>query len=237
VKKTYLLLFIFIQSFLFAQKIDKDNPFFTIRGNIGIPRTTGSQMFRQSFTGIYEANLALVIRPFEHFILGVGYSNALFKNQKTFLLVRTNVGSLSYNTQIIENGGFVKMGYDQFVTENVYMNYSINSGILACEYKNIELDTNLANRPYGATKFSAPFVQPELSVNFMGGEEQKLSFSLSLSYTTYFYKFDPKAPRFNHLDSPDIHSKRNNYFMNWINIGLGFNILIRTKKKGGSSGS
>ena len=227
----FLLLSVTVGLSLFGQKVEKNNPLFTIRGSVGIPRTTGTQMFRHSFTGIYEANLALALRIGDKFYAGVGYQNALFKNQKTFVLIPTQSGSISYNTQIIEHSGFVKMGYDHFVNETVYLSFAANSGLMFCKYTNIELDTNAANRPPGLTEFYAPYVQPEFSVHFMGGEEQRLSFSLLLSYTTLFYKFDPKAPRFNHLDSPDIRNKRNNYFMNWINIGLGFNILIPDKKK------
>ncbi|MBK9284199.1 MAG: hypothetical protein IPM51_07735 [Sphingobacteriaceae bacterium] len=230
-KSFFFLILSLLSLFSFAQKVDKSNPFFSIRGSVGIPRTTGTQMFRSSFTGIYEANLAAVISPGGKFIIGLGYQNALFKNQKTFVLIPTNSGSISYNTQIIEHGGFLKLGYDHYVSEVVYLSFVTNSGLLSCKYNNIEIDTNAANRPYGLTEFFAPYVQPEFSIHFMGGEKQQLSFSLLLSYTTLFYKFDPKAPRFNHLASPDIRSKRNNYFMNWINIGLGFNILIPDKKK------
>jgi len=228
-----LLLLLFCNA-VFGQtpKINKENPFFTVRGVIGIPRSTGSMMFRQSFSGIYEANLAIVFNPGKNFLVGIGYQNALFKNHKSFVFLKTGSGSLSYNTQIIENGAFVKLGYDHFVNELTYFNYSLNSGIMLCKYTGIIADTSLANRPYGNTSFSAPYVQPEISVNFLAGEKQELSFSLLLSYTTMFYKFDPKAPRFNHFGDPTaIYTKGNRYFMNWINIGLGFNILIRGKSK------
>jgi hypothetical protein len=217
------------------QKIDKQNPFFTIRGNIGIPRSTGSMMFRQSFSGIYEGNLAGVIRPADNFIVGLGYQNALFKNHKSFVLLQTPTGSLAYNTMLIEHGGFLKLGYDYFVSPTNYVNYSLNTGMLFCNYAGIEPDTSKANRPFGETKFAAPYVQPEISINFIVGDEQLLSFSLMLSYTTLFYTFDPKAPRFNHLSDPPIYIKGNRYFMNWINIGLGFNVLLRGKSRGTGS--
>jgi len=232
-----VILFLFMSVLAYSQKIDKQNPFFTVRGNVGIPRSTGSMMFRQSFTGIYEVNLAAVVRPGKNFVVGLGYQNALFKNVKSIGVIQYSQGGKTialsnYNTQIIEHGGFFKMGYDQFVTPTSYLNYSINSGLMFCQYTGVVPDTSIANRPYGETKFFAPYTQPEISMHFIAGEEQLLSFSMMLSYTTLFYKFDPKAPRFNGLPDPPIYTKGNRYFMNWINIGLGFNVLIKGKAKG-----
>ena len=228
-----------LSNFIFAQtpKITKENPFFTIRGVVGIPKTTGSMMYRQSFSGIYEANLSLAFNLGKNFIGGVGYQNALFKNHKSFVFIKTGTGSVSYNTQLIQHGAFLRLGYDKFITEIAYINYSLNSGLLFCNYTGVVNDTSLVNRPYGDVRFSAPYVQPEISFNFLAGEKQELSFSLLFSYTTMFYKFDPKAPRFNHFGDPTaIYTKGNRYFMNWINIGLGFNILIRGKSKAAAAG-
>jgi hypothetical protein len=94
-------------------------------------------------------------------------------------------------------------------------------------YFNVNADTSNANKPFVLKDFSAPFVQPEVSLNFI--VEKHLSFSLMLSYTTLFYKFDPKAPRFAQFQ--EIKSSSNNYFMGWMNIGFGFHILLDKKTK------
>jgi hypothetical protein len=216
-----------------SQSIDKQNPKFTIRGNVGIPRTIGSQQFRTCFTGIYEANLSVNLRIAKRVFAGIGYQNALFKVQKTFVFIKANNGAVSYNTQIIENGGFFKLGYDKFIGNAAYISWSLNAGMLACQYTSVIPDTSYANRPYGPQKFTAPYVQPEFSVNFMAGEEQRMSFCILLSYTTLFSKFDPTGPRLNHIDEPPVHIKGNRYFMNWLNVGLGFNVLIG-KRSGGT---
>lgn len=227
-KKILPLVFLFVFTNAYSQKVDAENPFFTVRGSVGIPRTTGSMMFRDCFSGVYEANLSADFKLTPHFFFGVGYQNNLFKIHKRFVFYRAGNGNLAYNTQIISHGGFLKLGYDKFISKTTYINYSLNSGLMFCQYTSVIPDTALVNRPYGNLKFSAPYVQPEASVNFIVGEEQLLSFSIMLSYTTLFSKYDPKAPRLNGFD--DVYIKGNRYFMNWINIGLGFNVLIRGKK-------
>lgn len=227
-KKVLLAILFFASAAVFAQKADGENPFFTIRGNVGIPRSTGTMMFRNAFSGIYEVNLSFDFKLFSNFRAGVGYQNDLFKVNKRFVYYKAQNGSLSYNTQIITHGGFLRLGYDQFVSKTTYMNYSLNSGMMFANYTSVIADTSAANQPYGPLKFSAPYVQPELSVNFIVGEERLMSLSIMLSYTTQFYKFDPKSPRMNQFS--EVYIKENRYYPNWINIGLGFNVLIRGKK-------
>jgi hypothetical protein len=229
-KTSSVFFLLFLCFFSFAQKT-KENPRLTIRGVIGIPRSTGSMMFRQSFSGIYEANLTVCMKAGKNFFIGAGYQNALFKNVKSIGQIRYNYGTSGqvlltpYNTQIIEHSALLKFGYEHYTGDIVYVSYSLNSGLMFGQYTGVLPDTSEANRPYGPTKFAAPFVQPEIAINFLSGEGQKLSFSILLSYTTLFYKYDPKSPRFNHFATPPIYIKSNRYFMNWINIGLGFNIL------------
>jgi len=58
--------------------------------------------------------------------------------------------------------------------------------------------------------------------------EENLSFSLMLSYTTLFQRFDARAPRFNQFE--EIRNAPNRYVIGWLSFGVGFNVLIKTKK-------
>jgi hypothetical protein len=222
-KKTFVVLF-FISSFCFSQKIDKQNAPFTIRGNIGIPRTISSKMFRTAFNGIFESNLSVNARLFGNFYAGLGYQATYFQNNKFLQFTYFN-NSIPYNTRILGNGGFIKLGVDKFFSDRGYMSYSINSGVMQCKYSNVNLDTTSNNKPFGNIIFIAPYVQPEVSVNFM--VENNLSFSIMLSYTTLFSNFDAKAPRLNQFE--EVRKKSNNYYMSWLNIGFGFSVLINSK--------
>lgn len=208
----------------FSQKADQRNSRFTIRGNIGIPKSVSSQMFRTSFAGLYEANLSANMRIFDNFYIGVGYQNSHFQNNKILKQQLFNA-SVPYNTRCVANGAFIKIGYDKFFSETGYVSYALNSGYAMCNYRNINSDTSLANRPYGPDSFNAAFIQPELSVNFI--VENTMAFSLFFSYNTLISKFDPRSPRFNHFG--EVNKTKNNYVMSWINFGVGFSILIKDK--------
>jgi hypothetical protein len=207
-----------------AQK-EKRNADFTIRGCLGIPKTLTSQMFRTSFTGIYEGALSANIRLFDNFFMGAGYQNTLLRNND-FLRYKYFKVVIPYNTRLLCHGGFVKFGYDQFFSNKGYMTYGLNTGYMFCEYRNVNNDTSDANTPAGVPSFGAGFIQPEFAVNFR--TDGNVSFSLFLSYTTLFSNFNPRAPRFNHF--PEVSEKKNRHPMSWFNFGFGFNVLIPRKK-------
>ncbi|MEO6305384.1 MAG: hypothetical protein ABIP51_19640 [Bacteroidia bacterium] len=225
-KRTLTILIVCFCLFGFSQKEGQENALYTIRGNIGIPRVVGSQMFRTSFAGLYEGNLSLNLKLFGNFFVGVGYQQTQFQNNK-FLKFQYFNASIPYNTRLFCNGTFLKLGYDKFFSDKGYATFSLNSGLMLNNYTNVNADTSLSNRPYGLKDFSGGYVQPETSINFI--VDKHLAFSIMLSYTTMFYKFDPKAPRFAHFQ--EVKDSRNRYFMNWINIGFGFTILLDKKTK------
>jgi hypothetical protein len=225
-KRTLIAFSLLFSLFGFSQKEGQENAFFTIRGNLGIPRVVGSQMFRTCFAGLYEGNLSLNLRLFNNFFAGAGYQNTQFQNNK-FLKFTYFRAEIPYNTRMMSHSGFIKLGYDKFFSDKGYTTFALNTGMMFNNYFNVNEDTSKANKPFVLQEYSAPFVQPEVSVNFI--VEKHLAFSIMLSYTTLFTKFDPKAPRFAHFET--VSDARNRYYMNWINIGFGFTILLDKKSK------
>lgn len=224
-KKFLILLFVSISSFFLGQSGQKKNANFTVRGNIGIAKPISSNQFRTAFNGLYEANVSTNFRLFSNFYAGLGYQNTLFKNNDLFKFIYFNA-SLPYNTRLSGNSGFLKLGYDQFKSETIYLSYAANVGYMLAGYINVNLDSSLSNQPFVSKNFQAPYIQPEFSVNFI--VEKSLSFSLMCSYTSLFYRFDPKGPRFNHIG--DIQKVSNKYLMSWFTFGFGFTVLIGNTK-------
>jgi hypothetical protein len=223
-RKIITVIFVFFLFLGFSQSNKQKNALFTIRGNVGTPKPLSSQMFRTSFAGVYEANLSFNLRVFENAYVGLGYQNTFFKNNDFLKYTYFNT-SIPYNTKLSCNGIFFKLGYDKFFSDKGYVSYALNSGFVIANYMHVNPDTNAANKPYGVQAFNAPYLQPEISVNFI--VDKTLSFSLMMSYATMFYSYDPKAPRFNHFQ--EIQKSSNKYVMSWINIGFGFNILLNKK--------
>lgn len=226
-RKTLFLLSFLLPLLALSQGRDKRSAPFTVRYNIGIQKSIGSQKFRTAFNGVMESNLSINARLFSTFFVGVGYQYSHFQNNKQVFVYYqvpsslTTGGSLSYNTRMVGNSGFLKIGYDKFF-EKGFATFALNSGYSIVQYNNVVNDSALANQPFVAARFNAPYLQPEISISFMA--DRSLTFSLMFAYTTMLYKFDPKAPRFNAIDQ--LRDKKNNYFMNWINIGFGCTVLL-----------
>jgi hypothetical protein len=227
-RRLLILIFLPISLFCFSQKIGQKNALITIRGNIGIPKGISSSMFRTSFAGIYEANLSLNFRVFDNFFVGAGYQNTQFQNNRFLQQQVYNKGtiSVSYDTRLLSSGIFVKLGYDKFFSEKGYFSYSLNTGLTVNRYLNVNADTSARNQPLQPQNFNVPYAQAEVSANFI--VEENLSFSLMLSYNTLFQRFDARAPRFNQFE--EIRNTSNKYFIGWLSFGVGFNVLIKTKK-------
>jgi hypothetical protein len=211
-----------------AQTKPKQTAPFTIRGNVGIPRNISSRLFNTCFKGVVESNLSANARLFQDVYAGLGYQNTFFQNDKSIFRNQvTPKASVPYDTKLLMNSVFFKMGYDKFFSDIGYYSFAVNSGYTFAKYVGVLPDTSFRNQPYVAKDFSAPYLQPEFSVNFIA--EEKLSFSLMLSYTTLFYRFDPKAPRMAHFQEvySQVQAHHNKYVMSWFNFGFGFNVLIK----------
>lgn len=211
-----------------AAQRDKRSAPYTVRGGIGIPKSVSSQMYRTSFNGVYSANASFNLRVSGDLFVGLGYDNTHFQNNKQvfvyyqYTLNGSPTGAaLSYNTRLQTHSVFLKLGVDRFFDKG-YVTYGLNVGNIMASYKNVINDSAAANLPFISTKFSAPYVQPEISVSFL--TDRSLSFSILCSYTTLIYKYDPKAPRFNAVEQ--VRASTNKYLVSWISLGLGFNILI-----------
>ncbi|MBL7917470.1 MAG: hypothetical protein JNM96_03675 [Bacteroidia bacterium] len=212
---------------MFSQNrtIDKDNKPFIIRGTIGIPKSISSNQFRTSFNGLYEGSLSVNFKLFNNTYIGVGYQSVNFQNNK-FLKYKVFAASVPYNTHLIGNNPFVHLGFDKFYKSNFYMHYAINYGFMLGQFTNVNEDTTAYNKPFGSKKFTAQFVQPEVSANFI--VEENLGFCVYLAYSTLFSKYDPKSPRFNQFE--EVRDKSNNYYMSWVTFGFGFNVLLGKNK-------
>lgn len=222
-RKALIIVILFFTYSSFSQSSKRENTPITVRGIVGIAKTISSEQFRTSFSGLYEANISLNFKVKKYYFVGLGYQSNFFKNGQALSYQYYNV-SIPYNTQLIGNSGFIKLGYDHFL-EKVYMSYALNIGYSYYQYKNVNQDSSLANQPFVGTTFSAPYLQPEFSINFL--TDRNVSFSFIMSYTTLFYFYDPKAPRFNQFK--EINESSNKAVMGWLNIGFGFNILINRK--------
>lgn len=218
----FLACFMLLSFLLQAQVVRRtETSAVTIRGNMGIPKPISSARFYQSFTGVFEGNLSVGFRVAKDLSAGLGYQATAFRNNDLFKQKIYNA-ELPYKTSLDCHGGFVRLGYDQFWKQNSFVSYALNAGYTAGKYNNVNPDSSFHNRPLIDREFRTPFIQGECGVNWV--MEQRLAFSLFVSYTTYFMRFDARAPRFNQFE--EIRKKTNNYVISYFNFGFGFTVLL-----------
>ncbi len=206
----------------------RPNARFVIKVNAGIPKPITSNMFRKCFNGFYDAGISFNLRTIGNVYFGIGYQNIFFKNN-AYLKAKYFNASIPYDTRMLADCPFVTFSYDRFIKERAYVSYSINYGYIISRYTSVNNDTSAANLPIVSKEFTAQYIKPEVSFNFIDKENPWVSFSVSLAYTTLIYKFDPKAPRFNHFE--DIQKRSNRYYMSWLTVGFGVNVLLGRSKE------
>ena len=194
----------------------------TIRGNIGIQKPLTSSKFQKSFAGLYEANVSVNVRIAGNLSAGAGYQNTYFKNNEYLRRQVTTRASVPYRTSLICDAGFIRLGYDHFYKKNAFVGYALYGGYAFCRYTDVNSDTSALNLPLLEQTFRAPYIQPEISLNFV--MERRLAFSFFLSYTTMLYKYDARAPRLNHF--PEINERGDRFPIMYFNFGFGFTVLL-----------
>lgn len=211
---------------------EKLNARFVIRTSAGIPKPITSNLFRKSFNGFYDLGISFNFRTVGNFYFGIGYQNVFFKNNE-YLKRQVYNASIPYDTRLLSDIPFVALSYDKFFKSNAYVTYGLSYGYILGKYTNVNEDTSVKNKPLISNSFSGQYIKPEVSFNFIDKDNTWVSFSVRVSYTTLLYNYDPKAPRFNHfeINNPDGRTYSNRYYMSWLTVGFGINVLLgRTKE-------
>ena len=116
-------------------------PFFSIRGSCAIPKIIGSQAFRVSFLGVYDASLTFNFRIGKSLTIGVGYQNALF-NQTSFFRYK------GLDTRLQVHNGLIRIGYDKATGPKSYISLSLTSGYGLNQYVAVKAEKDSLNGKY-----------------------------------------------------------------------------------------
>lgn len=192
-------------------------PRFSIRGSCAIPKIIGSQAFRLSFTGIYDAGITFNLRITEKLTVGIGYQNALF-NQTSFFRYK------GLDTKLQVNNGLVRIGYDKPTGPKSFISLSLTSGFGVNQYMAVKAEADSLNGKY-PTFFTSTFLRPEFSGNFL--VEDNFAFGVLIAYNMVLATYDPNLNCFATYEN--FSKYRNKANMGWISFG--FNFYYGPKKK------
>lgn len=217
-KLSVILLILYVN--LFSQENLKvtELPRFSIRANIGIPKVVSSKALRNSFSGVVSPDINVTTYLFSHYFIGVGYNYTYFQAQKYFR-------DQSVNTNMQMQNGYLKVGYDKFVTNSAFTTVSLNMGYGSSKYQGIvyKSDSLIGKSP---TSFSSAFIEPQLGINFL--VEPNFGFGGFVSYHYNFSSFNPAYPGFDKwLNYSNLSNKWN---ASMITLGFGFYYGIGKQK-------
>lgn len=184
IKCTLITLIVFLSFISLAQDAKIVAPRYSIRFNCGIPKVISSQLFRNSFTGIVFGDANLNVKLFSNVFVGAGYTY-------TYLKTTPALSNLGVYTNMQTQQGYLKVGYDHYLSDNQFVSFSVNAGYGYSSYQGIKyLNDSLKNRV--PTYFNSSFVEPQ--IGFYMVNDDGIALGLNLGYNFNFYKFDSRAP-------------------------------------------
>src|ERR1043166_4640893 len=134
-------------------------PRFSVRASCGIPKIIGSQAWRLSFLGVYDAGITFNLRVASNLTIGVGYKNAMFNATSTYRYKGV------YTQQRIHDG-VLRIGLDKITGPKSFVSYSISGGYGWSQYVGVRAAKDSLNGKYPTT-FTAAFIRPEFNANFL----------------------------------------------------------------------
>ena len=176
-----LLMPVFI---LKSQDKSPELPRFSIRVNCGIPKLASSELLRNTFSGIINAEASLNCKLFSNFFVGVGYSYSYSKSQDA--LRKQNI-----NPNMQMQNGYLKIGYDHFFSENGFTTISLNVGSNFTSFSGIQYYNDSLKGKY-PTQFVSGFVEPQLGVYLI--VDPNLAIGGNIGYNYNFSQFDSRYP-------------------------------------------
>lgn len=212
----HILTYILIISSLFSFSQEETSgrapelPRFSVRGNVGIPKVTSSEAFRNSFSGVIAGDLSVNCKLFSNFFVGLGYGYVYYKPQKHFR-------DQFINTSMQSQNAFIKLGYDHFFSETGFMTISLNTGYNYNKYQGIVYKNDSLKGKY-PTQFNSSYIEPMIGLYFI--VDPNFAIGGHLSYNYNFSQFNPAYSGFDKWF--DYGRVKNNWNMSMITLGFGF---------------
>jgi len=180
--KRLLILSAFLFPFSQGNAQDREPlPFFSIRGSCSIPKIVGSEAFRISFLGVYDANLTFNFRMGKKLTIGIGYQSCIFNQTATFKYK-------GLDTKLQIHNGLIRIGYDKYTSAKSFASLSVTSGYGVNKYTAVKAVRDSLNGKY-PTFFTATFLRPEASINFL--VEDNFAFGVLIAYNMILSQYDP----------------------------------------------
>jgi hypothetical protein len=216
--KNIILLF-FITTFFVvsskAEEIPHQKFLINPRCFVAVPHPLMDKALRNSFIGIYDFNPSLNINPFGGFEIGAAYKHTAMS------IPANKIPGLQKTRMILNNVG-IRMGYDQYYSKTVFFSYFLNFGESFASFKGVPCATPME----GGYKYSAIYLEPEFSVNFLIEDFFAIGICASFNYSEHI--FNPSSICLN--DYASYLNSDMKYPTGLLNVGFGFFYGFQKKK-------
>jgi hypothetical protein len=190
-----------------SREVGEIIPKHTFNVIVGLPNTVVNKPFRRLMVGIVDVNPYYQFSLRNSIVFGAGVRYTLFKvNEfKTPVPIYGMMHSF---------GGFVKIGYEKFITTRFAVDFSVKVGFMGFSV-DTDLNKNLHN---GIYRYDAGFVEP--TMGFILSATERSSYRLVFGYTVQSYAF--KLSQIGTLNSGGYSIKENKRPTQFITFGLGY---------------
>lgn len=187
----------------------------SIKMDFKLPIPLANKSFVRVVNGISDINLSFQFPVWRNITLGVGAKHTLYQINE-FNLPETTEGNVQFTS------GFLKLGYEKFLTTNVYVEGSVKGGYTYMDFKSKTCFLETGN--WHQTDKSI-LLEPNVGLYMISRDN--LAFGLIVSYTMIMDNFRPERLC---LDRFTGHSEAfSQGIYGTFNVGFGFSVFLNKK--------
>lgn len=215
VGKIYMLIVFFIVFSLQADAQELFRPKHSIKAEIGLPTSLINKPFKTVMQGLVQ------VAPFYQYATKFGLSFGAGADFRYFTINQFKMKASTHGGMTFV-GGFVKIGFEKFISPKFAIDAGIRGG-----YDYVISKNNYEAKLIGkAHTFTTPYIEPQISFYLMADEAS--GFSLTLGYTFMGMKFSANSLMVDELagfDASDF-TKITQFFT----VGFGYSYYFGVKK-------
>ena len=212
-KKAFSILLLFTISLVsFGQDFQ---PKGSLKTEVAIPVIIQNKALKKTQQGLINYSLYYQ-HAFKGFTIGAGARYNYF-NVNEFSLVERIRGGLH------QVGGFVKLGYERFITDRLSIDAGVRGGYLQMYSKNTFTDSILGK----AYQSKTWFVEPIVHVSYLASEAS--AFFFHIGYNIQFFHYTPDFLSLNEITP--YTAADNAKFAQYITFGFGYSYFFGRPKE------
>jgi hypothetical protein len=189
---------------------------YSVKADFSVPTIINSRAFRQTFSGIYDIDVAFITTTRPGICFGPGFKYALLKAGNN-----RNASLSPFQTRYDILNPYLHVGYQHNYGGGNYLGFLISAGMNRALFSNVPCDSLIPPRYQQFIN-----IEPSVFIRFHTGENS--SFGARIGYNMLLNNYNPNdicVQRFINSEPEDIRA-----MSSYISFGLGFSLNYRPVK-------